>query len=72
MKKSRFSEKQIIRILKDQEAGQTTAVVCRHHGIAESTFYKWWAQVCKGAEHSHRTARQTPYDFHRYDGAGKE
>ncbi len=32
MKKSRFSEEQIIRILKDQDAGQTTAVVCRHHG----------------------------------------
>ena len=44
MKKSRFSEKQIIRILKEQEAGQRTCDVCRQHGIAESTFYKWKAK----------------------------
>jgi len=41
MKKSRFSEDQIIRILKEQEAGAPTAEVCRRHGIGESTFYKW-------------------------------
>jgi len=41
MKKSRFSEEQIIRILKEQEAGAPTAEVCRRHGIGASTFYKW-------------------------------
>ena len=41
MKKSRFSEEQIIGILKEQESGMKTADVCRRHGISEATFYKW-------------------------------
>ena len=39
MKGSRFSEEQIIGILREQEAGAKTAEVCRRHGIAEATFY---------------------------------
>lgn len=41
MKRSRFSEEQIIAILREQEAGQKTADVCRRHGISDATFYKW-------------------------------
>jgi len=41
MKRSRFSEEQIIAILKGQEAGMATAEVCRRHGISSATFYKW-------------------------------
>ena len=41
MKRSRFSEEQIIGILKEQESGQRTADVCRRHGVSEATFYKW-------------------------------
>ena len=44
MKRSRFSEEQIIGILKEQETGQKTADVCRRHGISEGTFYKWKAK----------------------------
>ena len=44
MKGSRFSEEQIIGILREQEAGATTADVCRKHGISEATFYKWKAK----------------------------
>lgn len=44
MKRSRFSEEQIIGILKEQEAGAATADVCRRHGISSATFYKWKAK----------------------------
>ena len=44
MKRSRFTEEQIVGILKEQEAGQKTAEVCRKHGISEGTFYKWKAK----------------------------
>lgn len=41
MRKSRFSDEQIIAILREQEAGRPTAEVCRKHGISDATFYKW-------------------------------
>ena len=41
MRRSRFSEEQIIAVLKEQEAGMPTAEVCRRHGISSATFYKW-------------------------------
>jgi putative transposase len=44
MKRSRFTEEQVIGILKEQESGQRTADVCRRHGVSEGTFYKWKAK----------------------------
>lgn len=44
MKRSRFSDEQIIAIVKEQEAGAKTADVCRKHGISDATFYKWKAK----------------------------
>lgn len=44
MKRSRFTEEQIIGIVKEQEAGAKTADVCRRHGVSEATFYKWKAK----------------------------
>src|ERR1700746_1411775 len=44
MKRSRFTEEQIIAILREQEAGVPTAEVCRKHGVSSATFYKWKAK----------------------------
>jgi len=44
MKKQRFTEEQIIGVLKEQEAGVKAADLCRKHGISEATFYNWKAK----------------------------
>jgi putative transposase len=41
MKASRFTEEQIIGMIREQEAGAKTDDVCRKHGISQATFYKW-------------------------------
>lgn len=44
MKKSKFSDSQIISILKQAEAGTPVADLCREHGVSNATFYKWRAK----------------------------
>ena len=44
MRRSRFSQEQIIGVLRKQEAGAATAELCRRHGISEQTFYRWKAR----------------------------
>ena len=41
MKKSRYTDSQILAILKQNEAGAKVADLCREHGMSEATFYKW-------------------------------
>ena len=44
MKRSRFTEEQIIAILKEQEAGVPVAELCRKHGMSSASFYGWKAK----------------------------
>ncbi len=44
MKRSRFTEEQIIGILRAHEAGMKTADLCRKHGVSSATFFKWKAK----------------------------
>jgi len=44
MKRSRYSEEQIIGILKEQEAGIRVAELCRKHGVSDASIYKWKAK----------------------------
>lgn len=41
MKRTRFTEEQIIGVLREHEAGGTAKDICRRHGISEQTFYRW-------------------------------
>lgn len=73
MKKSRFSEEQIIGILKQSEAGMKTPDLCREHGISAATFYGWKqkyggmdvseAQKLKAMEDENRRLKQLVADL---------
>ena len=73
MKKSRYTEEQIIGILKQHEAGVKTADVCREHGISAATFYGWKskyggmdvseAQRLKSLEDENRRLKQLVADL---------
>ena len=42
--KDRFTEAQMIRVIKEQESGISVVEICRKHGIGDSTFYRWKAK----------------------------
>ncbi len=48
MKRSRFSEAQIVAVLKEAEVGRPVAEVCRKHGISDANYYNWKARYGGG------------------------
>jgi putative transposase len=67
MKRSRLSEEQIIKILKEYAAGLSASEVCRKHGLGDATFYKWWSRYgglgrpqAEGARRRERSAEEAP------------
>ena len=58
MKRTRFTEEQIIGVLKEHELGAKVSDLCRKHGISEATFYNWKSKYggmdCESAPGSHR------------------
>jgi putative transposase len=41
MKKSKFTESQVVGVLRQQESGRTVSDICREYGISQATFFKW-------------------------------
>lgn len=82
MKRKRFSEEQIIGILKEAEAGGKKQEMCRKHGISEQTFYRWRskyggmqvsdAKKLKELETENRKLKQLLADAHLDNAALKE
>jgi len=46
MRKGRFTEEQIIKVLKEHASGMSASDLCRKHGISDATFYKWRSRYC--------------------------
>lgn len=65
MKQSRFTEAQIIGILKEQEGGSPTAEVCRKHGISSATFYKYRARFGEDGRAAPATTITSPEQSER-------
>ncbi len=67
MKQKRFSDEQIIKILKQAEAGMKTADLCRQEGIREQTFYRWKSKYGQMQVSDARRLRELEKENHRHN-----
>jgi putative transposase len=70
MKRSRFSEEQIIGILNEHHAGMSAADLCRKHGVSDATFYKWRTSIWNSRNRFYKgctvTVFLSPFSCHRF------
>ena len=66
MKKSRFTEAQILSILKEQDTGMKVADLCRQHGISQPTFYQWKSKYSGMQLHELKRLKQVQSELTQY------
>ena len=72
MRKTRYSEEQIIRVLQEVESGRTVKEVCREHGIATGTYYSWKSKYGGMDVNEARRLKELEVENHRLKSAVAE
>jgi putative transposase len=66
MKKSKFTESQIIKILAEQDQGKTVSDICRDHGISQPTFYQWKSKYSGMDVHQLKRMKELEHELSQY------
>jgi putative transposase len=66
MKKTKFSESQILGILKEQEQGKKVSEICREHGISQPTFYSWKSKYSGMEIHQLKRVKELQAELAQY------